>query len=329
MAQSYRFFRIKFTFFTFSLILICPSIFCQEITDGAYLLPSKVYVGDRASYVLPIPQFMGKEAYTLELPKDKFPQMPELDIHSIRLEGGPRGGRFVLEFTAFVPGIIQLPPIYLSSNILDSLTSESFDSLAIEISSILDMDNSDLVLSGPALPLAIPGTSLFIFSVIGTILLLLVLSLWISLRGRKKIRIWAAAWQRRKLFASMLKTEKRLRKALACETEIRFILDALSAEFRRFLSGLTGENCTAMTAGEIGLLEPLSQAPNVPGSSFLKKMFSNCDTVRFSGGKISAHAALEMLDGVKNYIAVLKSAERKFALQKQHSTEELPHELSG
>jgi len=265
----------------------------------AYMVPSKVYVGDRASLVLPLPGIAGnKELNIMQVPF----YSPDIDIHHVVLERRPTGNFLKIEFSAYTPGILELPPFDIGGEIVNGLT--------VEISSILESGESGMVLSGPALPLAIPGTSLLIYGTISAGILLMLLTIWVLFRGRTQIKGWLAAWKRRWLLVSMLDTEKNLRKALtrgnAQGATCRQILDTLTIEFRNFLACFTGENCRAMTAVEIGRLKDREGGGgSVPDGEFLGKFFSRCDGIRFSGAEISNDEILAMLGDLRHFLVTL------------------------
>jgi len=284
---------------TKSLLFLCcllPAIcrfgFAQERNAGALMIPPTVYVGDRASLILPLPGFAVKE--DSETASVVSPS-GDIDIHRALLERRPVGSRLTVEFTAYAPGILELPSIVIAG--------EVFNGLTIEISSILEHDPSGKVLSGPALPLAIPGTSLLVYGSVISIFLLLSIGFWILIWGRKSIKGWIAAWERKRLLAGMRGMEKRLRKTLVRDDDTyRNILDALSREFRGFLSRFTGEHCHAMTASEFTNIE--SQV----NREFLKDFFSRCDGIRFRAEEINKNDALSMLDDLKQFLAGLSDA---------------------
>jgi len=261
---------------------------------GAYMVPSKVYVGDRASLMLPLSGMTGHEEINARL----IPSSPDIDIHHAALERRPGGSFLKIEFSAYTPGILELPPFEIGGKIFSGAT--------VEISSILEPGEEGMVLSGPALPLAIPGTSFLIYGTISAGILLMLLIIWVSFRGRAQLKGWLAALKRRWLLISMLDTEKRLRKALAKGTARRKILDSLSTEFRDFLAFFTGENCRAMTAVEIGRL-----GGSMPDSEFLGKFFSRCDGIRFSGDEISGDEILSMLGDLRGFLGALGRSMRK------------------
>jgi hypothetical protein len=274
------------------LVLACSSSFAQDRNAGVFMVPSRVYVGDRASLILPLPGFAVTE--DSETASAVSPSS-DIVIHRALLERRPVGSRLTVEFTAYAPGILELPSIVIAG--------EVFSGLTIEISSVLEHDASGRVLSDPAPPLAIPGTSLLVYGTIISILFFLSLAFWILLWGRKSIKGWLAAWERRRLLNGMRGVEKRLRRTMARNDDTyRNILDALSREFRSFLSHFTGEHCRAMTAVEFANSEIQINR------EFLKDFFKRCDGIRFGGCEIKKDDALSMLDDLKEFLVGLSSA---------------------
>jgi hypothetical protein len=276
-------------------VLMCAISSAQNA--GAYLLPRIAYVGDRATLILPVPELRGENAnisLTAELPD--FPSDDDVDFHRITLERRESGSRLLIEFTAFVPGVHELPVIEIGGM--------TFSSLSVKISSIIDPDKPLLELSGPAPSLAIPGTAMMIYSAIAAFAALTVLSIWFLFYGRRYLNVWSAKWRQWNLFISMKILEKRLCKKLFKGGDNREIIDKLSVEFRAFLSYLSGENCRAMTAGE------LERLPAWFDCVFLGKFFRRCDDLRFSGGNVYTKDVFQLLSDMRNYIGTLEKAEK-------------------
>jgi hypothetical protein len=253
--------------------------------SGAYMVPSKVYVGDRATLVLPLSGVAADASVNSTLLSS-----PDIIIHHAAIERRPGGNFLTVEFSAYTPGSLELPPL--------EIAGEFFGGIKIEISSILSADESAMVLSGPALPLAIPGTSLLIYGSMSAVIALTLLAIGGLFWGRKRLKGWLETWRRRRLIASMMGTEKRLRRALARGAVRREILDILSTEFRGFLACFTGENCRAMTAAEIACLASMD-------GEFLGGFFSHCDAIRFSGGGINGEQTLAMLGDLRRFLTGL------------------------
>ena len=259
------------------------------------MVPSKVYVGDCASLVLPLSGITDSSAETAS--GQLLHNSDDIDIHHITVERRPGGNFLTIEFSAYAPGQLELPPIALAGDL--------FHGLSVEISSILSPDESGTVLSAPALPLAIPGTSFLIYGSISTTVFFMLLAIWVLLRGRKQLEGWLIAWKQRRLLASMMGTERRLNRALLKGVPCRQILDILSAELRDFLSRFTGDNYRAMTAAEIIRFNSSGNALVIPDSEFLGAFFSLCDGMRFSGHDINGNEAMTLLGDVKRFLAMM------------------------
>jgi len=279
---------------TLLFALVCAAGFAQDRNAEAFIVPSTVYVGDRAALILPLPGFALKENPETASVVTAAVASPsnDLEIHRALLERRPVGSRLTIEFTAYAPGILELPPIVIAG--------ETFNGLKIEISSILESK----VLSDPAPPLAIPGTSLLVYGTLTAILCFLSAAFWVMFWGRTRIKGWLEAWEKKRLLKGMMGIEKHLRRTLVKgDDTCRNILDALSGEFRLFLSRFTGERCQAMTAVEFANTELKLNR------EFLEDFFRRCDGIRFGGGEISGKNAVSMLDDIKQFLAALKSAQ--------------------
>ncbi|MDR0494113.1 MAG: hypothetical protein LBG95_00585 [Treponema sp.] len=259
--------------------------------SGAFMVPAKVYVGDRASLILPL---TGIDSDKHDFGHILLPS-PDIDIHHIAIERRPGGSFLTVEFSAYAPGILELPPI--------NIAGETFSGLKIEISSILTSDESGMTLSAPALPLAIPGTSLMIYGSLSSAVLLMLLAIWVLFRGRGRLEGWLAALKRKRQLASMRGLERHLYRALLKGVKCRQILDTVSAEFRDFLSRFTGINYRAMTAAEIGWL--INTGEGVPDNGFLGAFFNRCDGIRFSGYEINNDETLALMGDLRGFLAAL------------------------
>jgi len=282
----------------------------QQISDaaaGAHMIPSRVFVGDRASLVIPVSFSVNSD---IELTGDRFPASPDIDIFRIAAERRPGGSRLIIEFAAYMPGILEFPPF--------EIAGEVFSGLKIEISSILTNDESDRVLSGPAALLVIPGTGLLIFGTFSAVIFLFVLFFFTLLRGRRIADNLFKLWRRKRLIAVMRRIEKRMRKSMLKNIELREILNTLSYEFRGFLGYITGENCKAMTARELGMISLRKDNSDPPGvmsyENFLEDFFSRCDNLRFCGNEITCDETFGLLDDLGFFLKTM--SEEKTVLKR-------------
>ncbi|MDR1586194.1 MAG: hypothetical protein LBS57_01920 [Treponema sp.] len=319
----------------------------REGSRGPYLVPQTVYVGDRATLVVPLSETGGSASARRDgvsgpggttvlegaallalnaVPADSE-SLPVLELHRIELERRPRGTRLLVDFSAYAPGIFELPPFEIGGN--------RFAGLRVEVSSILDSGGA--VLSGPEPPLSVPGTSLFLYGTMTLLVLLPVLSLWAAFRGRSFFGGWMEKLKRRRLIVSMAGIEKRMRRNIrkGKAGDYGKILNVLSSEFRAFLSFFTGEDCRAMTSAELGSLPPLATvvaantgdgagagdagagadaeddaAFSVLSGGYLSGFFYRCDELRFSGREIAGEELFAILGDLKRFLETLDRAER-------------------
>jgi hypothetical protein len=243
----------------------------------------------------------GKETISLESPKDQFPSLADIDIHRLVLERRSRGSRLLVDFSAYTPGVLELPPVEIGS--------WRFAGLRVTVNSIIQPGSEDSSLSLPAPPLAIPGTALLVYGSLGAFVLVLLFSLWLAFRGKGHLKRRIEKWRRRRLIVSMAGMEKRLRKTLQKEGRSLEVLNLLSAEFRTFLSFFAGTNCRALTAAELGRLPPLASGEG-PGGDFLGPFFRRCDELRFGGGNIPGGEAFAVLCDLRLFLGMLESAEK-------------------
>jgi hypothetical protein len=287
------------------LFLLFPAIVYSQ--TGAHLIPRRIFIGDFAVLILPLPAADQNKADIVlsELSPD-FPSHPNIDFHKIILEQRIGGSRLIVEFTAFVPGLLEFPAIEIGEN--------RFTGLSVTVNSILD-SRSSLVLSGPASSLAMPGTAFMIYGSLVFIVFSILVTVWFIFKGRAFIAKFTEKWNRRKLFGLMRKLEKRLHKEILRGDDKRIILDILSDEFRTFLSYITGCNCRSMTANEFEDLPRICTMAEVrmhlitqeDRPSFLNTFFRTCDDLRFSGINITSETLIQLLDDMKNFLDILEN----------------------
>jgi hypothetical protein len=282
--------------------------YAQEKQQTPFLVPQIVYVGDRATLVIPLPgkaQASAKDSgLSLESSGPRFSSLGEIEIHRAVLERRAAGSRLVVEFSAYMPGVLELPPVEIGGEIFSGIT--------VTVHSILGTGADASLLSDPAAALAVPGTGLLVYGSLGAFAFALLLALWLIFRGRRLLKQWTQRWKRRRLIFYMGGIEKRLRKILQKEGNRREILAVLSAEFRVFLSFFSGENCRAMTASESARLPPVvPEAAEKPRGDFLGAFFRHCDELRFQGGDISNGDVSALLCDLRAFLESLENAERK------------------
>jgi hypothetical protein len=212
-----------------------------------------------------------------------------------------------VDFTAYAPGLLELPPIPLGDG--------EIRGIRVDIASVLGSGKDAMVLSDPALPLPVPGTMLLIYASATGFLLLLLGGIGGSLWARKNLGGLLEIWRKRRLLALMRKTERRLRRRLSGDAgDYPALLGLVSAEFRAFLAYITGHNCRAMTAGEFftlpSLFPPELPATEELGGEYLGAFFRRLDHLRYSGDALEAGDVAAVLDGVRSFTDTLEKALR-------------------
>ena len=295
------FFRVGSCWFAVKLLflffLTFNSNFVFAQTTGAYLIPRQIFVGDPATLVLPLPAAEeNKPDIVITFPSEYLPSDPDIDFHRIILERQIIGSRLLIEFTPFIPGVLELPVI--------EIDDEYFPELVITVNSLID-DKASPVLSGAASTLAIPGTAVMLYGSLAAVVVFLLLAFLFLIKGRAFLKRLIEKWKHRRLFNALRKTAKRLHKEVFKGTDKRFIIDKLSDEFRIFLSILTENNCRSMTAGEFAHM-PAAFAIQEKSSLSLVSFFRTCDDLRFSGGNINSKDIFSLLDDIKRFLDILE-----------------------
>ena len=280
-------------YFIFALFILTGAV--SRAQDGAYLIPRRIFVGDPAVLIIPLPPSTGDSGDIVLA--SEFPQDANIDIHRIILERRLSGGRLLIEFTAFTTGVLQLPAFEIGGEI--------FSGLSVTVNSVIGAGSAP-VLSGPASSLAMPGTAFLLYGSMSIFVFLILMTIWFLLKGRVLLRELYKKYKRRMLFSSMKKTEKRLHKALLKGADKRAILDEISLVFREFLCVFTGSNCLSMTAAEL---------ESLPGFSLLSlgDFFRACDKLRFCGADAASRDILRLLDDLRRFLDSFESGEKSGA----------------
>jgi hypothetical protein len=318
------------------LILAAETPDAQELPrpgEGPTQIPQRVFVGDRGRLILnPGPGFEEVPLFVIDDP-GRLPQGQDLKLHRLELRRLRNLEWLVIDFTAFAPGRIPIPPLNLPQ-----MPGLNLESCEVDVASILEDDPGDgfsrqggavLVLSGPAPPLAVPGTAFLIYGTASLIVLVLLISLGLGVWGRPRMAAFLENHRRRRLVRLMGRAGRRLREQLSAGS-CQKVLRELSAEFRIFLGYFFGPgklsrqpndvppspgtlpggwNCRAMTAAEFFSLPPLF--PPSPEDSAtppwailssppaLGNFFRLLDRLRYSGepaGPVEVAALIDRLD---------------------------------
>jgi hypothetical protein len=281
-------------------------------------IPRQLFVGDWGRLTLNLGSLFPEAAsFRISDPR-LLPQSPELRLH--QLEFDAHRGQLSIDFTAFAPGELELPPIKPPQ-----LPGFSLEGCRVSISSVLALEGplssqAVLVLSGPAPPLAVPGTALLIYGSSSLIILLLLSLLGLGIWGRPWLGKLLETRRRRRLIRLMGKIGEGLRERIPGSSSPE-ILRKLSVEFRAFLAYFFdregGGDCRAMTAEEFTALPPLfPPGAGGPGEGVspasLGNFFQRLDRLRFSGERAGGGEIAAVLDQMEG---ILRAMEQGFRAQ--------------
>jgi hypothetical protein len=317
-------------FFLFSFFIFQSSfVSAQTWIDAPYLIPQIIFVGDPGRLVVPIGRaFARVEPFVWDKP-DKLVETTDLVIRRVELERRSGASRVLIDFIAYAPGTLSLPPLEFPSQDSNVL---QLSGLEVQVASILDP--SQMVLTEPAPPLAVPGTSLLVYGTLVLVIFLLAMGIAASFWGRRHFRDFFERLRRKYLLRKMRRFLRILNQQCRFETSSNseassnsginsnnislqeknrtpaFFLTRLSTEFREFLTQFTGINCRSLTAVEFREISFRDLSPRLaPGPSYLYDLFRSWDILRFSGrGMEMADLFVAMVETEK-LISTLDKAE--------------------
>ena len=288
-----------------------PALHAQSAQ--AHLIPQTIFVGDSARLVVPLDSsFLGVRAFVRE---DNFPIAPNFVIRRIELERRGNAARLLIDFTAYAPGSFTLPPLDF---LFSGTDVPELGELHVQVTSILDP--SMMMLSEPALPLSVPGTSLLVYGSIIAILVLLLAITAVMIWGRRTVQhFWQQLRQRHRIRA-MLTFLHRLGSEANVAQNNRYaeFISMLCEEFREFLTAFSGLNCRSLSAkeflqvqifaieGENGESAHAELAPAV-----LSSIFRTWDTLRFSGKSVQSGDFKEALQTAETFVLALDGEIKK------------------
>jgi len=215
---------VKRSFLVMAILLVFVlGLQAQTRTDVPYLVPQTIFVGDSGRLVVPLGRAFSRINPFILDAQEKLPETPELLIRRLELErrSGGGGTRLLIDFIPYAAGVLTLPDLEILSQ-GEGTEPLVLSGLEIQVASILNP--SQMSLSGPVAPIAVPGTGLLIYGTIIIFILLLCLGIGISLWGRRHFKDLLELFRRRRLIGAMAKFLRCLRQECSLKrAEIRDI----------------------------------------------------------------------------------------------------------
>ena len=269
-----------------------------------YLIPQTIFVGDRGRLVAVLgPAFQNMDAFVLQSPRE-ISVNPDLVISRIELEKRNNGIRLLIDFVPYAPLSFSFPLLQVSSS--TGRESLILGGIEINVASILTPEL--MVLSDPALPLAVPGTGFIVYGGAAVILLILIVAIGVLFWMRRYLGPFREKMKKRRLIASL---EKNLNSLRAEDNDFRQkeLFSHLAREFREFLCLLTGIDCMVLTPLEFLSLPVL--VPGSPGPDYLCGLFRRWDKLRFAGTPMARSSVHEILDELVSFLSIISKGESK------------------
>ena len=262
----------------------------------ALLIPQTVFVGDRGRLVVSLgPEFEIAESGVFF---SDFPELQDIVFQRMELEKRNNNIRLLIDFIPYAPGLYNLPLLRIP--VVDS-EPLFLGGLDIAVASVLSPDL--MVLSQQGLPLAVPGTGLFVYGGAGIIIFILILALGGLFWVHRYLGPLQEKLKCKRLLASL---EQKLGNLRSCENDLpeqKELFSLLAGEFRDFLSFITGINCRVLSPQEF-LTLPASINTE---KEFLCSLFRRWDNLRFSGMPIIKENMLELLDELATFLTELNN----------------------
>ncbi len=277
----------------------------ENSDNKAFQTPRSVYIGDRATMVVPIEQ---NELSSVSLSQMKSGAVyvlagaskprPELVIHEIRLAIKKEGKAEIhLDFSAYAPGSLSLPAIEAGAFTISGLVFNVAPSLNPDDNTPA---NAAGVLMPPGvLPLVLTLLSVFIIAPLGLVVLLL--------KGKSWYSPFLAALKRRSASKTFKKVIKVLRERLDSKGEPASgsFMDILIPALRAYLSTCLGVDCRVWSVRDY---EAAFQAGILPNTHapFIQMLISRADTIRFGGITAGKNELASYLSSLEAFSARLE-----------------------
>jgi hypothetical protein len=257
--------------------------------EGVFLIPQTVFVGDGGRLVVPLTKDAARTAKTSFVVTSGLPFNDDIIVKRVEIDAEAR--QVLIDFVAFRPGTVVVPPI---PNIE---LPPGFSALTVSIASILEQDGYSTALSSPEKPLAAPGTFALIVGGTAALIALAALTGLLASYGPRHLkrffetmRVW---FLRRKTKRAILVAENAL---AAGRLEEKECAAAVSAAFRGFLGSFHRKSYVSYSAEDF-----LADFPD--GAVY--RIFADSDRLRFSPAGIGREAVRALAGATLSHIATI------------------------
>jgi hypothetical protein len=249
------------------------------MSDGLFLVPQTVFVGDEGRLVVPLagtfPLSVGQANVVIT---DRLPFNENIIVKRVEID--IRAKQFLLDFTAFKPGVLEIPQI----DAVDAIKAIKLPPLKVEIASILEREGYSITLSPPEKPLAAPGTFALIIGGTAVFIVLIAATIFLIVYGPKHFRLLLEKLRVRFLMDKTKRAIMKIQNALvASRIGTKEGATAVGVAFKAFLGALYRKDYAAYSAEDF-----LADTSFSGDAAYC--IFALCDNLRFSPAYIEQDA---------------------------------------
>jgi hypothetical protein len=240
------------------------------MSDGAFLVPQTVFVGDEGRLVVPLAGELPSTGHANVVTTDRLPFNENIMLKRVEIDA--RAKQLLIDFVAFKPGVLEIPQL----NMIDGIGRIELPPLKVEIASILEHEGYSIILSPPEKPLAAPGTFALITGGTAALAALAAMIVFLTVNGPQRFhRIFEKVRVRLLIYRTkrtILKTQNAL---MVGRVGTKEGVAIVGAAFKSFLSAFYLKDYASYAAEDF-----LSDVLFCDGAAY--RIFAVCDKLRFS-----------------------------------------------
>jgi hypothetical protein len=258
------------------------------MTEGAFLVPQTVFSGDEGRLSTPLPDGFSPNSggNIVVTDQSRLPFNEHIIVRRVEIDFQTK--RLLIDFVAFRPGTVEIPPI--------TVGDVEFPLETIPIASILERDGFSTILSPPEKPLAAPGTFMLVIGCTAALITAVSLAVFLILYGPRQFR-----WRLETLRSRFLvhKAKKAVLKILLALKNGRIgakeSVALMSKAFKTFLGAFYRKDYAAYSAEDF-------LADELPGTKAIYHIFSGCDKLRFSSTPVEPNDAKAIAEKTLSFL---------------------------
>ncbi|MDR0639515.1 MAG: hypothetical protein LBG27_11560 [Spirochaetaceae bacterium] len=254
------------------------------VSEGAFLIPQTVFVGDEGRLVVPYLENAPLGTNTHVVVTSGLPFNDDIIVKRVEIDVASR--QLLIDFAAFRPGVVAIPPI----------PAAGLPPLTVSIASILERDGYSTTLSPPEKPLAAPGTFALI---IGGTAALIALAALVGLSVSYGPRHFQRLFEKMRLRFLRYKAKRAIfaaENALASgRVGTKEGAAAVSEAFRWFLGAIYRKDYASYSAEDF-------LADGMFSDGAVYHIFADCDRLKFSPARIGQEAVNAVAGETLSYI---------------------------